>query len=158
MELGIYLVLGVVIAAIIIWRIRRLVKPSHRPVTRRRLLLQLILVIVVIGLDWGFLSAYIHYPPAWMAIVTGVVGIAMSLPLIFTTHYEKRTDGQIYSKKNRLFIISVIGLIIIRVLGDILLRRYVNPATFAFLTYVLVLAYFVPWRLACLMKYHRLIS
>lgn len=158
MELGIYLMLGVVVAVLIIWRIRRLVKPSNRPVTGRRLFLTLMLVIVLLGLDWGISSPYIQYPSVWMDIVTALVGIAMSLPLIFTTHYERRTDGQIYSKQNRMFMISVVGLIIIRLLGDFLLRRYFNPETFAFLTYVLVLAYFVPWRLVCLMKYRRLAS
>lgn len=158
MELGIYLVFGAVIAAIIIWRIRRLFKPSNRPVSQRRLFLQLLVVIVIITLDWGLSSSYIRYPPVWLAVVTAAMGIAMSLPLIFTTRYERRTDGQIYSKQSRWFIVSVLGLIIIRVLGDLLLRRYVNSEIFAFLTYVLVLAYFVPWRLACLMKYRRIAS
>ncbi|QSO54061.1 DUF1453 family protein [Alicyclobacillus curvatus] len=158
MELGIYLMLGVVVAAFIIWRIRRVVKPSMRPVTGRRLFLMLMLVLILIALDWGLSSSYIHYPPVWMTVVTAAIGIAMSLPLIFTTHYERRTDGQIYSKQSRLFIVSVLGLIIIRALGDFLLRRYVNSEIFAFLTYVLVLAYFVPWRLACLMKYRRIAS
>ncbi|WDL95892.1 CcdC protein domain-containing protein [Alicyclobacillus sp. ALC3] len=158
MELGIYLVLGVVILVGVIWRIRRLTKPSNRPVTGRRLFLTLVLVIVLIGIDWGVSATYIQYPPVWMTVVTAAVGVVMSLPLIFTTNYERRTDGQIYSQQNLMFVVSFVCLIVIRLFGDILLRRYFNPEIFAYLTYVLVLAYFVPWRLVCWMKFRRLAS
>jgi Protein of unknown function (DUF1453). len=56
-----------------------------------------------------------------------------------------------------MFIVTLASLFVLKILGVILLRQ-VDVTTTSFLIYVLVIAYFVPWRLACWVKYRRIES
>ncbi len=158
MALGAYILIGAAVAALIVWRVVRLSKPSNKPVTSRRLIVLLVLVPGLIVADWALEARYLHYSPAWLGVAAAAVGLVFSLLLIVTTEYEIRADGQIYSKPNGLFVLSFVGLIVIRLLATILLATHVSTGTFGFLDYVVFLAYFVPWRLACLIKFRRIAS
>lgn len=152
MKEAIDIVVVVLIVGLILWR---RIQATRRPIKNGfSLVIPLIYIVVIIGIAWKFLTPHVQYPPAWAILVTAVIGILVSLPLIFTTNYDLRSDGNIYTRRNRMFIFTFVGLIVVRVLGTMLLQ-HVDPTTSTFLMYVLLISYFVPWRVACLVKYQR---
>jgi Membrane protein involved in cytochrome C biogenesis len=154
-EVAINLIIFVVVFSLVLrWQSR----PSSKPIMNSlNLVLPLLYLVFIIGICWRFLTPHTQYPPGWAIIVTAAIGVVLSLPVIAATDYEQRFDGKIYSRPNRMLIFTLVGLFILKILGVILLRQ-VDVTTTSFLIYVLVIAYFTPWRLACWVKYRRIAS
>jgi membrane protein CcdC involved in cytochrome C biogenesis len=88
-------------------------------------------------------------------VSTILLGLVMSLPLIFTTNYEVREDGQIYAKQSRAFIYALIALVAIR-LG---LREYLSgldPQELAALFLIIAVSYVLPWRIVSYVKFRKI--
>ncbi|WP_409341361.1 CcdC family protein [Paenibacillus sp. MBLB4367] len=105
-------------------------------------------------MSFGFLQLSnpdIHVTVA-EAAVTVALGLLLSVPMILTTNYELREDGNIYAKRSKAFVAALAGLLIIR-LG---LRSYIggiDQSTLIFLFFLLAVCYLVPWRVASFVKY-----
>ncbi|MGO4374203.1 CcdC family protein [Paenibacillus sp. 2TAB19] len=136
------------IAALVLWRRTR---SFYKPVRGgKRLLLPMLFMLPGITL---FMNADVHAPMYdWLIAV--VLGVAMSLPLIWTTNYEVRDDNQIYAKKNMGFIFAFLAILVIR----FALRGYldiVNPSTLGALFMLVAFSYVLPWRVVSYMKYRK---
>ncbi|SFJ22508.1 Membrane protein CcdC involved in cytochrome C biogenesis [Paenibacillus sp. UNC496MF] len=147
-----YLVV-VLIAALILWRRTR---AMYRPIKGSgiRLLLPAVYVAVLcVPLASG---PNVDAPP-WEFLVAFLVGAVLSVPLIWTTNYELRADGQIYAVKNSGFIVAFLAVFVIR----FLLRNYfafIGPETEAALFVVVAAGYAVPWRIVSYAKFRRLLG
>lgn len=142
-------ILVLLIAALVLFRSAR---DFYRPITGNggRMLLPLVFMLPGVYL--------ILNPNAqatgteWLAAVA--IGIAMSLPLIWTTQYEVRSDNQIYAKRNKWFIVSFLIILAVR-FG---LRDYfskVDSETLSALFILAAFSYVIPWRIASFIKYRR---
>ncbi|MFC5653388.1 CcdC family protein [Paenibacillus solisilvae] len=139
-------------AALIIWRRTRAVS---RPIQGKglKMLLPLLFLIPAVLM---FANPELHLTIREIVLAVGT-GIVLSIPLILTTNYELRADGQIYAKKSTGFIISFVGLLIFRlVLRDYLSNLDPNELTALF--FLVAAAYILPWRIASYLKFRRLLE
>ncbi len=140
----------ILIAGLILWRRTR---SFYRPIRGSGIRLLLPVLFMLPGI-MIFLNPRIHAPLLeW--IIAIVIGLALSIPLIWTTNYEVREDQQIYAKKNMGFIVAFLAILGIR----LLLRNYVSmldPETLAALFMVIAFSYVIPWRVMSYLKFRKL--
>lgn len=95
--------------------------------------------------------------PAMLYISFAILfGFLFAIPLIILTNYERREDGNIYTKKSVAFLITFIGIVILRY-GS---RQYIidlDQQTIGLLFYVVAISYIVPWRIACYVKFRKVV-
>lgn len=142
--------IAILVTLLVIWRRTR---GMFRPIRGdgRRLIMPLLFLIPSLFL---ILNPKAH-APAWEWSTAMAIGLLLSLPLIFTTNYERREDQQIYAVKNIGFFISFIGVLAIR----FLLRDYLSgmdPETMAALIMTVLLGYVIPWRIVSYLKFRKL--
>ena len=93
--------------------------------------------------------------PAILQVVIAVfIGVLFSMPLIVLTNYERRDDGNIYTKKSAVFLITFIALVVLRY-GS---RQFIvdlDQQTVGLLFYVVAVSYIIPWRIACYIKFRK---
>jgi len=92
--------------------------------------------------------------PAWEWLAAIGIGLLLSLPLIYTTNYERREDNGIYAVKNNGFFASFLIVVAIR----FLLRDFLGgmePETMYSLFMTLLIAYIVPWRIVSYYKFRK---
>ncbi|MBO7748880.1 cytochrome c biogenesis protein CcdC [Paenibacillus sp. MWE-103] len=147
-----YLVV-VLIAALILWRRTR---AMYRPIKGNGIRLLLPAVYVAI-LGVPLASGPNVDAAPWEFLVAFLIGAVLSLPLIWTTNYELRADGQIYAVKNSGFIVAFLAVFVIR----FLLRNhfaFIGPETEAALFVVVAIGYAVPWRIVSYAKFRLLLA
>ncbi|WP_125665818.1 CcdC family protein [Paenibacillus baekrokdamisoli] len=140
------------VMALIIWRRTRAMTRAIKGNGIRMLLPMLFLLPAVLM----FLNPELHMTTREIVLAIGT-GILLSIPLILTTNYEIREDGQIYAKKSIGFIISFVGLVLFR-LG---LRNYLSgldPNELTALFLLVAASYIIPWRLVSYIKFRKLIA
>lgn len=149
MDGSIYIMI-ILIAALVIWRRSR---SMYRPIRGNgmRLLIPVLFVVPSLAL---ILDPKAHLE-AWEWLAALGVGVVLSLPLIWTTNYERREDQQIYAVKNMGFIASFVGVLVIR----FILRSYISglsqeqmSALFMFVAY----GYILPWRIVSYFKFRKI--
>lgn len=94
------------------------------------------------------------HPAILQVVLAACIGILFAVPLIILTNYERRDDGNIYTKKNAAFLITFIALVVLRY-GS---RQYIvdlDPQTIGLLFYVVAVSYIIPWRIACYIKFRK---
>lgn len=84
-----------------------------------------------------------------------VVGVIFSFVLIATSKFEIR-DNEIYMKRSKAFFIILIGLLLIRTIGKIVLTDSFNPGELAGMFWVLAFAMLWPWRIAMYIQYKKI--
>ncbi|MFC5699737.1 CcdC family protein [Cohnella faecalis] len=139
----------ILIAALVLWRRTR---SFYRPIKGdgRRILLPVLFMLPGIAL---VLNKDVH-APAYEWLVACAIGVALSIPLIWTTEYEVREDKQIYAKKNVGFIVAFVAVLAIR----FALRSYlqmIDPQTLSALFMVVAFSYVLPWRIVSFVKFRR---
>jgi membrane protein CcdC involved in cytochrome C biogenesis len=90
----------------------------------------------------------------WEIAVTALVGVLLAVPLMLTTNYEIRQDGQIYAKKNKSFFIALVAVLVIRI-G---LRQFISgldPMSLSALFFTVACSYVVPWRIVSYIKFRK---
>lgn len=116
----------VCIALLIFWRrYRSMYKPIKG--TGKRILWPLLFLTP--GIIWFF--GPVH-PAILQVVLAACIGILFAVPLIILTNYERRDDGNIYTKKSTAFLITFIALVVLRY-GS---RQYIvdlDPQTIGFL-------------------------
>ncbi len=91
----------------------------------------------------------------WEISAAAFIGVLLSIPLMWTSNYEIRQDGQIYAQKNKTFFFALLAVVVIR----IAFRPFfsgMDPASTALLFYTVALSYIVPWRITSFIKFKRL--
>ncbi|MCZ8518161.1 cytochrome c biogenesis protein CcdC [Paenibacillus caseinilyticus] len=140
----------IAVVGLVLWRKTR---AMSRPVKGRGLKLLLPLLFILIGIP-GFLNPQLHLTLKEI-LLSILCGLLMSIPMILTTNYERREDGQIYPVKSVAFIAVILVLIGLR-LG---LRSYLSgldSVELGMLFYLIAIAYVVPWRIFSFMKFRRI--
>ncbi|KAB2459985.1 cytochrome c biogenesis protein CcdC [Bacillus sp. CH126_4D] len=136
------------IALLIFWRRYR---SMYKPIKGTGLRILWPLVFLTPSVLWFF--GPIH--PAILQVVIAVsIGIFLAVPLIVLTNYERRADGNIYTKKSATFLITFIALVVLRYCS----RQYIvdlDQQTIGLLFYVVAVSYIIPWRIACYIKFRK---
>ncbi|ALC85489.1 hypothetical protein AM499_06425 [Bacillus sp. FJAT-22090] len=83
------------------------------------------------------------------------VGIVFSSVLIWTSKFEKR-DGQIYLKQSKAFIFILIGLLIVRLVGKLILSSSIDVGELSGMFWILAFGMIVPWRIAMYLQFRKL--
>ena len=92
---------------------------------------------------------------SWEWICALLFGFILSIPLIWTTSYELRSDQHIYATKNRSFIVVFVIIFIIRfLLRDYL--KWLGYETEAALFITVAIGYIFPWRIVSFLKFRRI--
>jgi membrane protein CcdC involved in cytochrome C biogenesis len=90
----------------------------------------------------------------WEIGVASLIGVLLAVPLVLTTNYEIRQDGQIYAQKNKTFFIALLAVLVIRIAA----RQYffgMDPASLMLLFFTVAFSYVVPWRIASFVKFRK---
>ena len=136
------------VALLIFWRrYRSMYKPIKG--TGKRILWPLLFLTPGILLFFGTV-----HPAIVQVTIAASIGVIFAIPLIFLTNYERREDGNIYTKKSAAFLITFIGIVILRY-GS---RQYIvdlDQQTIGLLFYVVAVSYIIPWRIACYIKFRK---
>ncbi|WP_439876423.1 CcdC family protein [Bacillus mycoides] len=94
------------------------------------------------------------HPAILQVTIAIIIGVLFAILLIFLTNYERREDGNIYTKKSAAFLITFIGIVILRYSS----RQYIvglDSQTIGLLFYVVAISYIIPWRIACYIKFRK---
>lgn len=84
-----------------------------------------------------------------------VVGMLFSIILIKTTNFERK-DGAIYMKRSKTFLFILLGLLIVRLVGKLLLSSTIDVGELGGMFWILAFGMIVPWRIGMFAKYHKL--
>jgi len=146
-----FYVIVILVAGLVLWRRTR---SFYRPIRGNgsRLLYPMLYMLPGVFL---LLNEQVH-APYYEWIVSAVLGLLLSIPLIWTTSYEVREDNQIYAKKNMGFIFAFLAVLAIR----FTLRSYlsmIDPQTLAALFMVVAFSYIIPWRIVSYLKFRRML-
>ncbi|MFC5401139.1 CcdC protein domain-containing protein [Cohnella soli] len=144
--------LMVAIAALILWK---RTKSMFRPIKGNgtRLLFPLLFILPGLSLlfdsnvnqsEWAFGAAF-------------GLGVAFSIPMIWTTNFEVREDNQIYAKKNWGFFVAFLGFMIVRFVLRLELSD-MNPQDQMALFVTVAFGYLVPWRIVSFIKFQQLVN
>lgn len=135
------------VAILVIWRRYR---SMHRPIKGSGARLIYPMFFMLPGLFLMF-NPKVH-AEGWEWLVAALLGIILSIPLIWLTDYEMREDRHIYVKKNMGFIFAFVAILAIR----FFLRDYMNmldPETKSALFMMVAFCYIIPWRVASYWKF-----
>ena len=93
--------------------------------------------------------------PWTQVLEASLVGIIFSAFLIYTTTFEIKND-RIYMKKSKAFLVILLGLLIIRMVGKIVLSNTIDIGELGGMFFILAFSMILPWRIGMLMKYKKL--
>ncbi|GCF73052.1 cytochrome c biogenesis protein CcdC [Bacillus cereus] len=138
------------VALLIFWRrYRSMYKPIKG--TGKRILWPLLFLTPGILLFFGPV-----HPAILQVTIAASIGVIFAIPLIVLTNYERREDGNIYTKKSAAFLITFIALVVLRY-GS---RQFIvdlDQKTIGLLFYVVAVSYIIPWRIACYIKFRKVL-
>jgi membrane protein CcdC involved in cytochrome C biogenesis len=83
------------------------------------------------------------------------IGMLFSTVLIWTSKFERR-DGEIYLKQSKAFIFIIIGLLIVRIVGKVILSSTIDVGQLSGMFWLLAFGMIVPWRMAMFLRYKKL--
>lgn len=84
-----------------------------------------------------------------------LIGMLFSIVLIWTSKFEHK-DGEIYLKQSKAFIFILIGLLIIRLVGKIVLSSTIDVGALSGMFWILAFGMIVPWRIAMYVQFKKL--
>ncbi|MEW9139646.1 CcdC family protein [Bacillus wiedmannii] len=136
------------IALLILWRRYR---SMYKPIKGSGIRILWPLLFLTPGVLWFF--GPVH-PAILQGIIAAFIEVLFAVPLIVLTNYERRDDGNIYTKKSAAFLITFIALVVLRY-GS---RQYIvdlDQQTIGLLFYVIAVSYIIPWRIASYIKFRK---
>ncbi|MEH7521772.1 cytochrome c biogenesis protein CcdC, partial [Bacillus sp. JJ1503] len=101
-----------------------------------------------------FIFPYFRVTPLEILEAT-LVGMIFSLLLIKTSKFEIR-ENQIYLKRSKAFAFILIGLLILRIAGKLVLSSSIDLGELSGMFWILAFGMIVPWRVAMYMNYRKL--
>lgn len=143
----------ILIAALVLWRRTR---AMYRPIKGNGVRLLLPILYLLIPCVPIILNPKVQ-ALSWEWVMAFAFGLLLSVPLIWTTNYELRSDQHIYAVKNRSFIIAFLVILIIRFLFRDYLK-WLGPETVGALFVTIALGYILPWRIVSFLKFRKLYS
>lgn len=149
--MNVFAMYGIIIFVIglVIWRrMRETVRPIHG--SGIKILLPIIYLLPLISL---FSNAPLQLE-LWEVSVASLIGVFLAVPLILTTNYEIRKDGQIYAQRNTAFFIVLLAVLAIR----IVLRQFfseMDSASLAVLFFSVAFCYVALWRISSFVKFRK---
>lgn len=144
-----YLIPVLAIIALVMWR---RISATKRPIKGSGVRFLLPLLFICFGFTMFTnpqLNVSLHFTEILVSLAVGVV---MSIPLILTTNYEVRSDGNIYAKKSVAFIVSLVVLVALRMALRAYLHQFDSMTLYA-MFYLVAVGYVAPWRIASFVKY-----
>ncbi|MWC27362.1 DUF1453 family protein [Paenibacillus sp. MMS18-CY102] len=144
------LIMSIVVgAAVIMVRMRA----SKQPTTLRKI------IMPPLGMSTGFLmfiSPLTRVPFPWALVALAAGMLLFAPPLIVTSNFE-RVGDQVFLRRSRLFVYIIIGLFIARIALHDVVEHYVSVPQTGALFFLLAFGMLVPWRLAMMQRYRRLL-
>ena len=101
-----------------------------------------------------FVFEYFRVDPIQIAEAIGV-GLLFSILLIKTSKFEVK-NGDVYLKQSKAFIFILIGLLIVRLIGKLILSSTIHVGELSGMFWLLAFGMIVPWRIAMLIQYKKL--
>lgn len=83
------------------------------------------------------------------------VGMLFSIVLIWTSKFEIR-EGEVYLKQSKAFIFILLGLLIVRIVGKIILSSTIDIGALSGMFWILAFGMIVPWRIAMYVQFKKL--
>jgi len=140
-------IMVVIIAALVLFRSTR---NFYRPIRGSgiRLLLPLLYMLPA---SYVIMNPEAHATTnEWLAAAG--IGFVLSIPLIWTTQYEVRSDNQIYAKQNLWFIISFLAILAVRFVLRASIQD-IDTQTLSALFVTVAFCYVIPWRVVSFVKF-----
>ena len=101
-----------------------------------------------------FISPFFRVAPLQI-IEALLVGMLFSTVLIWTSKFEVR-DGDIYLKRSKAFVFILLGLLLVRLIGKIILSATIDIGELGGMFWILAFGMIVPWRLAMFFQFKKL--
>ncbi|WP_422123215.1 CcdC family protein [Planococcus sp. X10-3] len=101
-----------------------------------------------------FIFPFFRVAPAQIAEALAA-GIVFSLVLIWTSKFEVK-DGEIYLKQSKTFLYILIGLLLVRIVGKVILSSTIDIGELGGMFWILAFGMIIPWRIAMYYQYKNL--
>ncbi|MFD1926658.1 CcdC family protein [Sporosarcina siberiensis] len=148
-----YLIIGSTVLALFMGTLALIVrsKAANRPVTIKKI------VLPPLFMSTGalmFIFKEFRVPPVQI-LEAVIVGMLFSIILIKTTNFEFRNED-IFMKRSKAFVFILLGLLIIRLVGKLVLSSTIDIGELGGMFWILAFGMIVPWRIAMLIKFNKL--
>ncbi len=150
---SIYLIIGSTVIFVVmttfVYTMRA--KASNKPIQAKKIILP------PLFMSTGMLMfLFKEFQVPWTQVLeASLVGVIFSTFLIYTTTFEVKGDG-IYLKKSKAFLVILVGLLIIRMVGKIVLSNTIDVGELGGMFFILAFSMILPWRVGMLVKYKKL--
>ncbi|KRE56792.1 CcdC protein domain-containing protein [Paenibacillus sp. Soil750] len=94
-------------------------------------------------------SLHIH---EGQVIIALLIGIIVSIPLIVTTNFEVRDNGNTYIKRNKTVFVLLIVIFALRFLAIATINS-IDPSTLSFMCNLMTFGYIATWRIISFIKF-----
>lgn len=149
----VYLIIGSTVIALFMGILALIVrtKAAKKPVTAKRIILP------PLFMSTGALMFFFEeFRVAPLQIVEAlIVGVLFSVILIKTTHFERKDNG-IYVKRSKAFLFILLGLLVVRLVGKLILSNTIDVGELGGMFWILAFGMIVPWRIGMLTKFYSL--
>ncbi|WP_042461331.1 CcdC protein domain-containing protein [Neobacillus dielmonensis] len=139
----------ILVFGLVFWRRTR---AMVRPIKGSGIRILMPLMIFLPGIS-VFMSLQLQLK-TWEIAVAALAGLLLAIPLMWTTNYEIREDGQIYAQKNKSFFIALIFVLVIRMVFKQFISG-LDPASLGMLFFAVAISYVVPWRIVSFIKFRK---
>ncbi len=141
--------IGAVFMAIFTMFIR--MKAAKKPASAKKIILPPIFMSTGALM---FVFPYFRVTPMEI-LEAAIVGMLFSILLIKTSSFEIR-DNEIYLKRSKAFAFILIGLLVIRIIGKLVLSSTIDYGELSGMFWILAFSMIVPWRIAMYLNYRKL--
>lgn len=141
--------IGAICMAIFAMFIR--MKAAKKPATAKKIILPPVFMSTGALM---FIFPYFRVTPLEIAEAV-IVGILFSILLIKTSKFEIR-DKDIYLKRSKAFLYILIGLLVVRMAGKLILSSTIDYGQLSGMFWILAFGMIVPWRIAMYMNFKKL--
>lgn len=148
-----WIVIGSTIMAVVMGTLVMTVraKSSKKPVNAKKIILPPLFMST-----GAFMFVFEYFRVAPMQIAESIgVGLLFSTVLIWTSRFEVKNED-IYLKQSKAFVFILIGLLIVRLIGKIILSSTIDVGELSGMFWLLAFGMIVPWRIAMLLQYKKL--
>lgn len=125
-------------------------KASKKPVNSKKIILP------PIFMSTGALM-FIHpfFRVTFLEVVEAFgLGVIFSIFLIMTSKFEIK-DNEIYLKRSKAFVFILLGLLVIRLVGKLVLTSTIDVGQLSGMFWILAFGMIVPWRIAMYIQYNQ---
>ncbi|AXH99141.1 cytochrome c biogenesis protein CcdC [Sporosarcina sp. PTS2304] len=150
---SIYLIIGSTVIFIVmttfVYTMRA--KAANQPIQAKKIILP------PLFMSTGMLMfLFDEFQVPWIQVAeASFVGLVFSTFLIYTTRFEMKEDG-IYLQKSKAFLVILLGLLVIRMIGKIVLSNTIDVGELGGMFFILAFSMILPWRVGMLVKYKQL--